>query len=92
MRGRGAFDKAAERFRQAARAGEVRVWGRRTPNGLFELIQPDFWARNQLNIDTIVMPFQQTMSMPLNQENERDEWAYDLQLNRGEVERIWPHA
>ena len=89
VRGLGAFNEPVAQFCAAAKAGDLRVWGRRTPNGLFQAIESAFWERNTVDISTIITLFQQSRTRPLSS-GDSDEF-YDLQLNRTEVERVWRH-
>jgi hypothetical protein len=85
------LDGPIERFREAALAGELRVWGRRQPNGLFELIEPGFWEDNTLDDVSLRALFSQARTVPFEDAKTEGRF-YDIMVNRTEVERTWPHA
>jgi hypothetical protein len=85
------IEEPVERFREAALNGDLRVWGRRTTGGLFELIEPSFWEDNTLNSEALISFMGQAKTIPF-EGVETEERFYGLMVNRAEVERIWPHA
>lgn len=85
------LDRPIERFREAALAGELRVWGRRQPNGLIEEIKQDFWGDNTIDETAIRALFGQSRTIPFEDAKTAGRF-YGIMVNRAEVERVWPHA
>lgn len=85
------LDGPIERFREAARSGELRVWGRREPEGLIELIDCEFWEDNTIDKRSFRNVFSPSSTTPF-EGVEKNERFYGIMVNRSEVERVWPHA
>jgi hypothetical protein len=86
------FEPHIERLRQAALAGDVRVWGRRgDPHGLIELIDREFWKDNTLDEQPLRAILGTARTIPF-EGVEKDERFYGIMVNRNEIERLWPHA
>ena len=93
-RGLRALEQPLVRFREAARNGELRVWGKNAETGLYERIDPAFWEYNAIDPDALIslMPVARTVSVRGEYGGADDIQFYDIMLNRAEVERVWPHA
>lgn len=77
-------------FRKAAQAGELRVWGRRGPDGLFEAISPSFWEANAIEAEPLISFLPQARTAYVGGGESEDQF-YDIMVNRAEVEAVWPH-
>jgi hypothetical protein len=84
------FDRALERFREAAEAGDLHVWGKRDSDGLYVLIDPAFWESNRLRREALISLMPRGETEPIG-DNDTGERYHAIMVNRAEVERVWPH-
>ena len=85
-----ALEQPLVTFRKAATGGDLRVWGKRESDGLYQLIDPAFWKSNTIDPDALVslMPLARTVRTG---RGKSDEQFHDIMVNRADVESVWPH-
>jgi hypothetical protein len=77
-----------ERFRQLAHDGVLTVWGKRTENGVFQLIPKDHWIDHHVEWFDLLRGKARTE----NVRNTHAEPISELMVSKAEFEREWPHA
>lgn len=75
-----------ETFQQAARDGELRVWGKAREGGLYERLEPETWQRHQIEWFSLLKG--QPTTETLDYMGDTTKWR-DLMVSRAEVQRLW---
>jgi hypothetical protein len=86
------LDAVIDRFREAAIDGELRVWGMRQDDGLYQLIEPSFWESNTVDRAALFAFMGAGASTQALNGDETGEEFSGIMVNRAEVEGVWPHA
>ena len=77
-----------EPFRQLAHDGALTVWGKRTENGLFQLISEDHWIDHHIAWFDLLRGNARTENI----RHTHAEPFSELMVSKAEFEREWPHA
>jgi hypothetical protein len=84
------FVPAVDDMRQAARDGHVRVWGKINRSGVFELIDPTFWADHYKDHMSLFNPDPDAETCTACNHQRPLARYLDLMVSRAEIEREWP--
>lgn len=84
------YVKALGDIRQAALDGQITVWGRPAPEGMFEKVEATFWRDHYVEPTTVFDPDSGQPSNTNCIHPRGSTTYYDLMVNRREVEREWP--
>lgn len=77
-----------DRFRQLAHDGDLTVWGKRTENGVFQLIPKEHWLDHNVEWFDLLRGNPRTENVLRATPQPYSE----LMVNKAEFEREWPHV
>jgi len=85
------FDESSDpirEFRQAARDGEITVWGRQRSNRVYDKIPLDHWSKHGLDGKALMHGTAATRWTDIH--GSADEEYHGLMVSKAEIERHWP--
>ena len=86
----GEFVTAIETVRQAAYDRKITLWGRQSPAGLYEKIEPDYWLNHRIDELRAYYPSTEVVTRTTARDHRLSVLYESLMISCAEFEKAWP--